>query len=55
MNQTLTQPSEKTVRIVIPFEDQKKSGNVVRKQFKDLSLKIGKVDVVPVFTMPVQR
>ena len=47
---TLTQRNEKTVRIVIPFEDQKKSGNVVRKQLKHLSLKIGKVDVVPVFT-----
>ena len=46
---TLTQNKEKTVRIVIPFKDQK-SANVLRKQLKNLSLIIGNANIVPVFT-----
>ena len=41
--------ASKTVRVTIPFKDQK-SANAVRRQFKDLSRKIGNAEVLPVFT-----
>ena len=41
----------KTIPIVIPFKDQK-SATAVRKQLKDLSVKVGSVELLPVFTSP---
>ena len=39
----------KTVRIVLPYKDQK-SANVLRRRLKDLSVKIGNTaEIVPVF------
>ena len=39
----------KTVRIVLPYKDQK-SANVLRRRLKDLSVKIGNtIEIVPVF------
>ena len=39
----------KTVRIVLPYKDQK-SANVLRRRLKDLSVKIGNAtEIVPVF------
>lgn len=45
------QQQEKTIRIVLPYKDQK-SANVLRKRLKDLSVKIGNAEILPVFTSP---
>ena len=42
------QRQEKTVRIVLPYKDQK-SADVLRRRLKDLSVKIGNAEIVPVF------
>ena len=47
---TTTTPENKTVRIVLPFKDQK-SADAVRRQLKDLSNKIN-VNVQPVYNSP---
>ena len=47
---TTTTPENKTVRIVLPFKDQK-SADDVRRQLKDLSSKIG-VNVQLVYKSP---
>lgn len=46
---TKSQASEKTVRITLPYKHQK-SANVVRKHLKDLSVKIGVAELLPIFT-----